>query len=78
MTGADLARIAETRAMVGSGRARAVRLACGVSLAEVAQAAAVTAPTVWKWEHGETLPRGQAALRYRDVLDALTAPARIA
>ena len=64
----DLIRV---RRMVETGAARAIRLAAGLSLAEIARAADVTRATVWRWEAGERRPHGPAASRYLRVLEEI-------
>ena len=67
----DLVRIANARSAAHSGAARGLRLAAGLSLREVASDVGVTVSTVWRWEAGERRPRGAAAVRYADLLEAL-------
>jgi DNA-binding transcriptional regulator YiaG len=50
---------------------RALRLAAGVSLAEVAEAVGVTKQAVLFWELGQRRPTGPRLARYVTVLDAL-------
>lgn len=59
------------RGLARSGRAREIRIAAGVSLADVAGAIGVAAGTVQRWENGLRKPYGSAALRYGALLDAL-------
>lgn len=68
----DLARV---RRLVRSGAARAIRASAGVSLAELAGAVgpSVQPTTVWRWERGERMPRGELAVAYLAVLDRLAA-----
>jgi len=70
-TGAELLDLAEVRALAKSGRAREIRVDSALSLADVAGAIGVTAPTVQRWEKGLRKPFGQAALRYGALLDVL-------
>jgi transcriptional regulator with XRE-family HTH domain len=67
----DLNRVTRARSFAESGAARSIRLAADLSLREVASAAGVSVSTVWRWEHGERRPRGDAAVRYGAVLDEL-------
>jgi len=67
----DLIRVSKARSLALSGAARSVRVAAGLSLREVATAADVSASTVWRWENRQRRPRGNAALRYLEVLDVL-------
>ena len=63
--------IAKARAMCRSGEARRIREVAGVSLAEVGAEVGTTAPTVQRWETGQRVPRGEAALRYGRLLRSL-------
>ena len=56
-----------------TGAAKAIRLAAGLSLAEVASPIDVAAVTAWRWESGQRVPQGAAALRYGALLDELVA-----
>jgi transcriptional regulator with XRE-family HTH domain len=67
----DLVRLADVRAIAESGTARSLRLAAGLSLAEVAEHVGVSPVTVYRWEVGDRRPRGEAALRYGRLLEAL-------
>ncbi len=71
ISAAELVELSEVRAFARSGAARAIRLAAQVSLSELAEAAGVSLSTIHKWEAGERVPRGQAALRYKRLLDQL-------
>lgn len=64
----ELSRI---RSLARSGSARTVRLAAGLSLAEIAATVGVTSSAVFRWENGERAPHGDAALRYGELLEAL-------
>lgn len=66
-----LVALARVRDLVTSGAARSVRVAAGLSTREVADAIGVTTVTVWRWEAGQRVPRGDAALAYLDLLDRL-------
>jgi transcriptional regulator with XRE-family HTH domain len=48
-----------------------VRRAARVSLREAAAVLGVAPMTVLRWERGETTPRRDDAVRYRQLLDAL-------
>jgi transcriptional regulator with XRE-family HTH domain len=48
-----------------------VRLSAGLSLSEVGEEVGASVSTVFRWENGERAPRGEAALRYGDLLEAL-------
>jgi transcriptional regulator with XRE-family HTH domain len=50
---------------------RMIRTAAGVTLNEVAAEIGVTPMTVLRWERGETEPRRDRAIAYRQLLDGL-------
>ncbi|BCT76085.1 hypothetical protein SCMU_19270 [Sinomonas cyclohexanicum] len=57
--------------MALDGTAARLRQAAGLSLKEVAGPVGVTVTSVYRWEKGLRAPRGEAAIRYLRVLDAL-------
>lgn len=67
----DPVKLATVRALAASGGARAIRQQAGLSLSEVAAACGVDQSTVHRWESAKRAPRGEAALRYASLLDAL-------
>ena len=67
----DLVRLANVRAATHAGAARSLRLAAGLSLREVAANVGVGVSTVYRWENGERRPRGEAAIRYGELLEVL-------
>lgn len=71
MASDDLIRLADTRAAAAAGAARSLRLAAGLSLGEVARELGVSVSCVFRWETGERRPRGDAALRYGELLERL-------
>lgn len=71
MATSDLERLALVRQLITSGAARRTRQDAELSLSEIAEACGVDTATVWRWETGRRRPRGDAALRYADVLDRL-------
>lgn len=72
MTPDELVRLSNARALTRTGVARSIRLAAGLSLSEVAEPIGVAPVTVWRWERGERQPQGAAAVRYGELLEALT------
>jgi DNA-binding transcriptional regulator YiaG len=64
-------RLVRVRDLVTSGEAHRRRLAARLSLSEVAGAVRVAPTTVFRWERGERMPQGEAALRYLRFLDRL-------
>lgn len=71
MTKAHILRLARLRAAVTSGEAQRLRVASHLSINEVADACKVDQSTIWRWENGRRIPRGTAALRYAEFIDAL-------
>ncbi|MCH7670473.1 MAG: helix-turn-helix transcriptional regulator [Acidobacteria bacterium] len=67
----DLAAVARCRALARSGAARSIRIAAGVSLAEVARQLQVSPSTIHRWETGLRSPRAAAAERYGRLLRQL-------
>ena len=67
----SLAELARVRALVGTGAARPIRKSAGLSLGEVAGSIGVSPGTVLRWENGERIPRGQAAVAYGRLLTTL-------
>jgi transcriptional regulator with XRE-family HTH domain len=67
----DLRRLTRVRSFTESGAARSIRIAAGLSLREVASASGVSVSTLWRWENQERRPRGDAAVRYGEVLEVL-------
>ena len=59
------------RSLCRNGSAQAVREGAGVGRAEVARAASVSRRTVLRWETGQTVPTGPAAVRYGKLLGHL-------
>lgn len=64
-------KLAAVRALAADGSARAIRQQAGLSLSEVAAACGVDQSTVHRWESGKRAPRGDAAIRYGALLEAL-------
>lgn len=71
MTTESVVSLSKVRALAASGEAKAIRIQHRISLAEIAETCGVDQSTVWQWENGGRKPRGAAALRYADLLDAL-------
>jgi DNA-binding transcriptional regulator YiaG len=68
---ADAVALSKARALARSGAARSVRLAAGLSLSEMARPVEVSPTTIFRWENGERVPRGEPALRYLELLERL-------
>lgn len=66
-------RLTEVRQMTGSGEARRIRLEAGLSLKELGAGCGSDQSTVFRWESGDRRPRGVAALRYLELLEAISA-----
>jgi len=69
----QLAELTQMRQMVRSGRARNIRVAARLTLAEVAQEVGVHPSTVHYWEVHGRIPRGEPATRYARLLADLEA-----
>jgi DNA-binding transcriptional regulator YiaG len=67
----DAVEIATAREMIRSGRAKLIREGAHVSRSEVASSIDVTESTVWRWEEGKRIPRGDVARRYGRLLREL-------
>lgn len=67
----DLAVVARVRDDLASGRARGVRRAARLSMAEVASACGVSPQAVSYWERGEKVPSVRHALAYGRLLAAV-------
>jgi DNA-binding transcriptional regulator YiaG len=65
-------QLAQIRELARSGRARSIRERANVSTKEVADSLGVHEATVARWETGVRSPRGPAALRYAELLRALS------
>jgi transcriptional regulator with XRE-family HTH domain len=72
----DVLTLVRVRDLAASGRARAIRLAAGLSLYDIAGAIGSTASSVQRWESGNRRPYGEPALRWCRLLDALEAQQR--
>jgi DNA-binding transcriptional regulator YiaG len=59
------------RQMTASGQAKAIRQAADVSQGEAATFVRVSDATISRWESGQRTPRGEAALRYGQLLRGL-------
>lgn len=71
MTKAHALRLVQLRAAISTGETREIRVAARLSISEMAAACGVDQSTLWRWEQGKRLPRGEHALTYADVLDSL-------
>ncbi|MEU8550250.1 helix-turn-helix transcriptional regulator [Streptomyces roseoverticillatus] len=67
----DILQLAWVRDAALSGTARQARTEAHLTLSEIAELCEVDPSTVWRWEQGMRAPRGEAALRYARVLQAL-------
>lgn len=75
-TPADLVLVSEARRLASGGAGRAIRIAAGLSVYEIAKACGVYPSTVLRWERGDTRPRGLGAAQYALVLRELARPPR--
>lgn len=72
MTPDAIVSLAKVRSLAASGTAKKIRVNSRLSLSEVAGACGVSEATVWQWENSGRRPRGDAALRYAELLEALS------
>jgi DNA-binding transcriptional regulator YiaG len=68
----QLLDLVQVRALTKSGRAREIRVAAGLSLADVAGAIGVSPACVQRWERDLRRPYGDPALRFGALLAALS------
>ncbi|GAA5132460.1 helix-turn-helix transcriptional regulator [Pseudonocardia adelaidensis] len=61
---AEIAATSTVRQWCRNGHARKIREVAGLTLAEVAELASTDRQTVYRWERGESSPRGDNALRF--------------
>ena len=65
--------LAKTRTRVADGSAKALRQRYGLSLTEIAEGLSISPTTVWRYERGDRVPRGDVAVRYGQLLSDLAA-----
>jgi DNA-binding transcriptional regulator YiaG len=63
--------IAEGRELILSGRGQVIREGAHLTRSELAREIDVDQATVWRWETGRRMPRGEAARRYGSFLKEL-------
>jgi DNA-binding transcriptional regulator YiaG len=68
----DAVKLTLIRRLCETGAARAMRQAAGLSYSEAAASARVNRVTIFRWEHGQRRPHGEAALRYLELLERLS------
>ncbi len=71
MDSAELLELTRLRTFLRTGAGRELRLRAGLSLREVAEAVGTSNVTVLKWERGDQVPRGPAAIAYWRLLQRL-------
>lgn len=71
MSTKEVLRLSRVRSLMASGEARRIREAANLSQRDIAQALNVSVPTVSRWENGARYARGDHALAYLDLLEAL-------
>lgn len=64
--------LAAIRRLLRSGEAKFIRLEAGLTQGELARLLDVTPGAVSRWEAGDRIPRGEVALRYRELLRGLS------
>lgn len=68
-----LDELVRVRKAASNGAGRALRRRAGLSLRELADLIDVDPATLSRWERGAVRPRHDAALRWSNALDAITA-----
>lgn len=66
-------RLVTLRRWTTNGKARELRLAAKLSQADIARTVETDQTAVGRWERGERLPRGAAAMRYLNLLESVAA-----
>lgn len=66
-----LETVVEVRDLFRSGRARQLRLDSGLSGTEVARAAGIAVPTLWRYENGQRTPQFRQAVALAKVYKRL-------
>lgn len=69
----NLIELVNVRDLTRTGAARSIRIGAGLSLEELARDIGVSASTVHRWENGERVPHGEAAIAYGRCLTGLAA-----
>lgn len=64
----DLLRLTDARRHAADGSGRAIRLAAGVSMREVAEAIGATESRLSRWETGKVRPKGEVGARWAALL----------
>jgi DNA-binding transcriptional regulator YiaG len=64
-------QLAASRDMSATGRGREIRIRARLSQDDVAQDCDVSGAAVSRWETGQAMPRGEAALRWLDLMERL-------
>lgn len=64
----DFELLAEARYLAATGEARRIRHAVGATVTEIAEQVGRTHATVSRWENGLRTPRGDAGVKYGELL----------
>lgn len=64
-------RLARVRGWAASGEALAIRERSGLTRGDICRSVGAPVTTVRRWELGERMPTGEAALRYEALLSSL-------
>lgn len=64
--------LAEVRRLASTGEARRIREAAHIRATEIARQIGADPSAVSRWESGERMPTGLAAIRYLEVLRSLS------
>jgi DNA-binding XRE family transcriptional regulator len=68
--------LSRMRGLVAGGLVREIRVGAGLTLAEIAKDVGVHPSTVFYWETGRSVPRGEGAVRYARLILELESMAR--
>lgn len=68
----DLVDLAKAKRLAKTGAARMIRVNADLSLANIAESIGVSRTTIFRWERGDRVPHGAAAVRWVHVLDELS------
>lgn len=69
----DLTLISAARQLAETGHGKRLRESVRITVRELAEAIGVDAATLSRWEHGQSVPRAAAALRWVTALNELAA-----
>lgn len=77
MTPQEVVQLMVARRHSTEGTGRAIRIASGLSMREIADAIGATESRLSRWETGNARPTGEAAARWAQLLDELAKHASV-